>query len=197
MNQFKSWWPSERKGAILLGVLLCSFLTPQGVRAAEPPEEYVIGVEDVLQITMPGHAELSATVPVRPDGKISLPLVNDVPAAGLTPEALKANLVALYRAYVSVPNITVIVEEINSLRVYVLGEVNNPGAYNLGGPTRILAVIALAGGFSQFADKARVILLRNVGAKQQRIEVNLKKVYSGKDIDANLLLRAGDTVVVP
>ena len=198
VNQFKSWRRWERKGAFLFGVLLCSFfLTPQDPCAAELSDDYVIGVEDVLHIAMPGHAELSATVPVRPDGKISLPLVDDVPAAGLTPEALKDSLVALYRPYVSVPNITVIVEQINSFRVYVLGEVNSPGAYNLGRPTRILAVIALAGGFSKFAGKKRVMLLRDVGAEQQRIEVNLKSVYSGKDIDANVLLRAGDTVVVP
>lgn len=159
--------------------------------------DFVIGVEDVLMISMPDHKELTVTVPVRPDGRISLPLVDDVVAAGLTPEQLKARLVETYRGFVTVPNISVIVSEIHSLKVYVLGEVRTPGAYEMQRPMRLLQAIALAGGFTEFASRDRVILLRDEGEKQVRMEVNVKRVYSGKDLDANQLLRPGDTVVVP
>lgn len=166
-------------------------------RAAEGAEAFVIGVEDVLEIRMPDHPELSAKVPVRPDGRITLPLVDDIDAAGLTPEALKARLVEAFKSYVNVPNIAVIVSEINSLRFYVLGEVAKPGVYPLRSATRVLQAIALAGGFTQFAGKDRVVLLRDSGGKQERIEINLKRVTSGEEIAANALLRPGDTLVVP
>jgi polysaccharide export outer membrane protein len=165
--------------------------------AAEPAPEFVIGVEDVLQILMPDHPELSITVPVRPDGRISVPLVDDVVAAGLSPDELKANLVEAYRAFVTIPNISVLVQEIHSLKVYVLGEVLSPGAFDLQRPVRVLQAIALAGGFTQYAEKNRVIVLRELDGKQERLEINLKRVYSGASIEENILLRPGDTLVIP
>jgi len=167
------------------------------VPAVEPLDEYVIGVADLLEIRMPEHPELGAKVPVRPDGRITLPLIDDVVAAGLTPEALKATLVAAFKGYVTVPNISVLVVEINSLQIYVLGEVARPGVFPLRGRTRILQAVALAGGFTQYAAKDRAVLLRDTDGRQARIEINLKKVTSGDDIAANQLLRPGDTLVIP
>jgi polysaccharide export outer membrane protein len=170
---------------------------PAIAQTAEPLDDYVIGPEDVLEIRMPEHPELGAKVPVRPDGRITLPLVDDVVAAGLTPEALKATLVAAFKGYVTVPNISVIVVEINSLKIFVLGEVLKPGMFPLRSRTRVLQAIALAGGFTQYAAKDRVVLLRDTEGRQARIEINLKKVTAGDDIAANQLLRPGDTLVVP
>lgn len=183
-----------RGGGIAAALLLLIGSPALGIAVME---EYIIGVEDVLEVAMPDHPELTKIVPVRPDGNISLPLVDDIPAAGLTPELLKQKLTDAYRTFVTVPNITVIVSEINSLKVYVLGEVVKPGVYNIRGRTRVLQAIALAEGFTQYSEKDRVIILRDTGAKQERIEVNLKKVISGQDIGENRVLRPGDTVLVP
>jgi polysaccharide export outer membrane protein len=188
---------ADRRRLSLGLLLLLALLARSAAAAAVPMADFVIGVEDVLMISMPDHKELTVTVPVRPDGRISLPLVDDVVAAGLTPEQLKARLVETYRGFVTVPNISVIVSEIHSLKVYVLGEVRTPGAYEMQRPMRLLQAIALAGGFTEFASRDRVILLRDEGEKQVRMEVNVKRVYSGEDLDANQLLRPGDTVVVP
>jgi polysaccharide export outer membrane protein len=165
--------------------------------SAEWQDQFVIGVEDVLDVRMPDHPELSAKVPVRPDGKITLPLVDDVVAAGLTPDALKQRLIDAYKAFVTVPNISVLVSEINSLRFYVLGEVAKPGVYPLRSRTRVLQAVAVAGGFTQYAAKDRVVLLRDAGGKQARIEINLKRVTSGDNVEENAVLLPGDTLVVP
>jgi polysaccharide export outer membrane protein len=180
--------------AALLALLVAA--TPPS-RGAETTPEFVIGVEDVLQILMPDHPELSVTVPVRPDGRISLPLVDDVEAAGISPDQLKSRLVEAYRAFVTIPNISVLVQEIHSLKVYVLGEVTAPGVFDLQRPARVLQVIALAGGFTQYAEKNRVVVLREVDGAQERLEINLKRVYSGDAIEENILLKPGDTLVVP
>lgn len=180
--------------------ILCALAVACSPLAAQPPtmlEEYVIGVEDVLQLSMPDHPELSVTVPVRPDGRVSLPLVDDVRVAGLTPMQLKERLLEAYKSYVTVPNLSVLVTEVHSLKVYVLGEVKSPGEYDLQRRTRVLQLVAMAGGFSEYASKDKVILLRESKAGQVRMEINLKRVYSGDEIDANFLLQPGDTVVVP
>ena len=168
-----------------------------GQTSPPPLDSYVIGIEDVIRVSMPDHPELSAEVPVRPDGRISLPLLDEVLAAGLTPAELKQSLLEGYRSFVTVPNVSVMVTEVNSLKFYVLGEVNQPGVFDLRRPTRMLQAIAMAGGFTGFAGKDKVIVIREVDGAQERLEVHLKKVYSGDDIEANLLLRPGDTLVVP
>ena len=133
----------RRAGLTVAAIVVIGFLRPAA--AMEPLEEFVIGIEDVLQVSMPDHPELGATVPVRPDGRISLPLIDDVIAAGLTPDQLKAHLTEAYRGYVTVPNISLMVVEIHSLKVYILGEVTNPGVFDLQRPIRILQAVALAG----------------------------------------------------
>lgn len=189
-------WAVRRAGGVVAGLGIALAAASAGM-AADPMPEFVIGVEDVLQILMPDHPELSVTVPVRPDGRISLPLVDDVTAAGLSPDELKASLVEAYRAFVTIPNISVLVQEIHSLKVYILGEVIAPGAFDLQRPVRVLQAIALAGGFTQYAEKNRVIVLREMDGKQERLEINLKRVYSGDSIEENILLRPGDTLVIP
>ena len=160
---------------------------------------YLIGVGDVLSVHVWREPDLSRTgVMVRPDGRISLPLAGDVQAAGLTAPALSMAVQLRLAEYVNEPHVTVMIETINSYRVYVLGHVNKAGVYVFQVPTRLSEALATAGGFDQFADQGRIVVLtsRGTGA-QTRIEVDFKKIVSGARIDDNLYLRPGDTVIVP
>lgn len=160
-------------------------------------DDYVIGVEDVLFISVWKNADLSREVPVRPDGKITLPLVDDVTAAGLTPEELKATLTEAWKSFITAPEVSVIVTQVNSLKVYMIGQVVNPGIQVLKGPTRLLQALSLAGGFSAFANPSKIVVLRRSGATESRLEFNYKKILSGSRPEDNILLMPGDTVIVP
>lgn len=167
--------------------------------AISDPPAYIIGKEDVLQVDLYGEAELSGTsLPVRPDGMISLPLIGDVRAAGLTPEQLSKALTLRYADHVRTPVVTVMVTQINSFKVYLLGRVGRAGEITLGRETRLLQVLALAGGFADFANTKRILIIRESdGGGQQRIEVNYEKIISGENMEMNLKLKPGDTIVVP
>ena len=141
--------------------------------------------------------ELTRVVPVRPDGKISLPLLNDVKAAGLTPTQLAAQITESLKKFVTNPQVTVIVSQINSQRVYVLGEVARPGAYPLLPGMTILQALSSAGGFSQFAKMKNIYLMREVDGKQEKHPFNYKEVIKAEHSEQNLVLKAGDTIVVP
>ena len=143
------------------------------------------------------EAELTRQVPVRPDGKISLPLLNDVQAAGMTPTQLAAKLTESLKKFVTNPQVTVIVSAINSQRFYIQGEVNRPGAYPIFPGMTILQALSSSGGFTQFAKQKSIYLLRDVDGKQTKLPFNYKDVINGKHLDQNLLLKPGDTVVVP
>lgn len=158
---------------------------------------YVIGPADMLDISVWKEKELSQTVPVRPDGKISLPLLGDVNAAGLTPMQLAESVMGLLRKYVADPQVTVIVTGMNSQRVFVLGQVSRPGSVALLPNMTILQAISSAGGPNQFADLKAVFLLRTVNGKQTRYPFYYKKVIRGKALDQNLVLRPGDSIIVP
>jgi polysaccharide export outer membrane protein len=160
---------------------------------------YVIGKEDVLQVDVYGEAELSgANLPVRPDGMISLPLIGDVRAAGRTPEELSQVLILRYADHVRSPVVTVMVTQINSFKVYLMGRVGKAGEIILGRETRLLQVLALAGGFADFANTKRILIIReDDSGGQQRIEVNYEKIISGESMEMNLKLKPGDTIVVP
>jgi polysaccharide export outer membrane protein len=160
-------------------------------------EDWVIGPEDVLLINVWNNAALSVTVPVRPDGKISLPLLNDVQAAGLTPLALRETLIKRLAEYVPTPEVSVIVTTIGSFKVSIIGEVGRTGRYDLKSWTTVLDLIALAGGFNQFAAKSRIVILRPNGKAMQRIPFNYNKVISPGGEQENIYLRAGDIVLVP
>jgi polysaccharide export outer membrane protein len=167
----------------------------QSVAAATTDAGYKIGPQDVLRIDVWKEAEISRSVPVRPDGKISLPLLNDVQAAGYTPMEL-ANLISEgLKKYITNPQVTVSVSEINSRRVYVTGEVTKPGAYPLLPNMTALQLLTSAGGFTQFARIKNIYVLRTEGGKQTKHPFNYKDVVNGKSDD--VVLQVGDTIVVP
>ena len=158
--------------------------------------EYQIGPEDVLDISVWKNAELSRKVPVRPDGKISLPLVNDIQAAGLTPTQLRQQLATKLAEFVPTPEVSVVVQEVQSLKVSVVGAVKTPGRFTLRSPATVLECLALAQGLTEFANKEKIVVLRTNGTDTQRIPFNYRKVAEGSDQE-NFMVRAGDIIVVP
>jgi polysaccharide export outer membrane protein len=166
-------------------------------KAATSDPNYLIGGQDVLDVSVWKEAELTRTVPVRPDGKISLPLLNDVQAAGLTPTQLAEHITESLKKYVTDPQVTVIVSQINSQRIYILGEVNRAGAYPLLPNMTLLQGLSSAGGFTLFANLKKIYMFRTENGKQVKYPFNYKEVISGKATDQNVVLKAGDTIVVP
>src|SRR6185312_6586707 len=153
----------------------------QKPRAAAGLEEYRIGAEDVLAISVWKNEPMSRVLPVRPDGMISLPLLDDVMAAGLTPTELRNLLAQKLAEYVPSPAVTVFVNDVKSFKVSVIGEVVKPARYELKSRTSVLDVLALAGGFNQFAARTRVVVLRQEGEKKVRIPFNYNRVTNGAD----------------
>jgi polysaccharide export outer membrane protein len=164
----------------------------------EPANAYAIGIGDVLELTVWKNPELSVVVPVRPDGRVSVPLLGDIQAAGMTPLALKATLTDGFKEYVTAPGVSVVIKEINSRKVFVTGEVKTPGAFDLQPRTKVMQVLALAGGLTPYA-KGRVVLLRDGrdGKDDKRFEISLAGIISGKKPADNLVLLPGDTLIVP
>jgi polysaccharide export outer membrane protein len=160
-------------------------------------ESYVIGPEDVLYIHVWKEEALSRTIPVRTDGKISLPLVDDVQAAGLTARQLKDALTKRLKEFLENPNVSVTVVEANSYKVYVSGQVRNPGVYRLRSETTLLQIIPVAGGFTDWANPKKILIIRKEDGKERRITVNYKKIMKGDGPDSNIILKAGDTIIVP
>jgi len=159
---------------------------------------YVIGVTDVLGISVWKNVELSVTAAVRPDGKISVPLLDDVQAEGLTPQELKEVLTEALSEFIAAPDVTVLVREMNSQLVYLLGEgVRSSGALQLRKETRVLEAIATMGGFTVWANKNKVRILRKTQNGMTEYVFNYGAYSAGKARDSNLLLEPGDTVVVP
>ena len=161
--------------------------------APATPGDYVIGREDVLRISVWGEPELNYLLTVRPDGKVSLPLINDVAVAGLTPEQVRTGLEQRYAKFLRDPAVTVIVEQINSFRVYLLGEVNVQGIQGFKTPTRLLQALAAAGGMTEFA-KNRIMILRVTGGVEKRFSADYKRLIQGQQ--ENLLLKPGDVILV-
>jgi len=160
-------------------------------------KEYLIGPEDVLDITVWKNCpDLCRTVPVRPDGKMSLPLVNDVQAAGLTPMDLRRHLTEQLAEYLPSPEVSVIVREVHNFKVAVVGSVKMPGDYEIKSQATVLELIARAQGLTEFANRDKIVVLRQNGAKTDRIQFNYRKVAEGHDQD-NFYVRAGDVIVVP
>ena len=169
---------------------------PAGKAATEDPN-YVIGPQDVLNISVWKEPELTREIPVRPDGKVSIPLLNDVQAAGLTPTQLAQRITTDLKEFVTNPQVTVIVVQINSQRLYILGEVHRAGAYPLLPQMTILQALSSAGGFTEFANLKKIYMFRMENGKQVKFPFNYKDVVNGKRPDENVLLKAGDTIVVP
>ncbi len=162
------------------------------------PDSYVIGAEDVLSIDVWKEPEMSKTVPVRPDGMISLPLIGDIKAAGYTPVQLQDLLAEAMKKMVSDPQVTVIVEKVSSLSFNIVGEINHPGYFPLTRRMTVLDAIAMAGGFKDFAKTKKVYVLRTAAnGTQERLPFNYKDVIKGKNPQQNIELQPRDTIVVP
>ena len=177
---------------------------PAAAAAAAPrptdpvvPPGYVIGTDDVLSIVYWKDKDMSSEAQVRPDGRIALPLINEVQAAGLTPEQLREKLTEESKKYMEDANITVVVRQINSRKAFITGEVNKPGPYPLTSATTVLQLIAMAGGLREYADSKKIVIMRNENGRQTSLQFNYKDVIAGKNLKQNIELKPGDTVVVP
>jgi polysaccharide biosynthesis/export protein len=170
---------------------------PVTITASAADSNFVIGNEDILAISVWKDTELSRVIPVRSDGKISLPLIGELRASGKTPRQLQAEITGGLQSYMSNPQVTVIVQEIKSLRFNILGHVQKPGSYMLTPPMTLVDAIALAGGLGAFANAKSIYVLRDDGGKQVRLPFNYKKVIKGSHPEQNIQLQPRDTVVVP
>jgi polysaccharide export outer membrane protein len=158
--------------------------------------DYVIGPEDVLHIAVWKESDLTATLPVRPDGKISLPLLNDVQAAGLTPMQLADSLTEKLKKYVASPRVTVVVSSINSKRIFMVGEVGHAGPLPMLPNMTVLQALSSAG-MTQFANTKKIYVMRVQNGKQEKLPVNYRKLVKGEQMEQNYILQPGDTIVVP
>ncbi|MFL6202846.1 MAG: polysaccharide biosynthesis/export family protein [Thermoanaerobaculia bacterium] len=172
----------------------------------DPPNAYAIGIGDVIEISVWKSPELSVSVPVRPDGRVSVPLLGDIQAAGMTPLALKEQLAHDFKTYVTAPEVSVVIKEINSRKVFVTGEVKTAGSFDLQPRAKLMQILAMAGGLTPYA-KGRVIVLRDGrdgreskdkgGGPDQRYEINIGAIVSGKRPQDNIILQPGDTLIFP
>ena len=179
--------PSQRSGANT---------TPATPATVPLPTDYVIGVDDLLGVVFWKEKELSAEVVVRPDGKISLPMLNDVRAVGLTPEQLAKVIEQAATKFVRDGGATVMVKEVRSRKVYVIGEVSRPGTFQLASEMTVLQAIAEAGGFLEHADRGDVVIVRNEAGTEKRYKFNYNEVVRGKNTQQNIKLLPGDTILV-
>jgi polysaccharide export outer membrane protein len=184
--------------------LLAAWVLGGGVASAQAPPavenpaaSYIIGPDDVLSVLFWRDKDMSYDVVVRPDGKISLPLVNDIQAGGLTPSQLRDNVNTIARRFVEEPSVTVVVKQINSRKLFITGQVEKPGPYPMGGPTTVLQLISMAGGLKEFTDGKKILIMRTKDGKQTGRMFNYREVTSGKHLEQNIELQPGDTVVVP
>ena len=170
-----------------------------GAPAVDVPPEYVIGPQDVLGINFWRDTDMTGDVTVRPDGRITLPLIGDLQAAGLTPEALKTQITAAAtKLFKDEPTVAVLVRQIHSRKVFITGQVNTPGSQVLTGPLTVMQLISLAGGLTEFAKKKEITVIRTDAAgKQTVMPFNYSDVARGKNVAQNIVLKPGDTVVVP
>jgi polysaccharide export outer membrane protein len=187
--------------------LLAALIVGAGAAAgqtghAAPPDtssaNYLIGPDDVLSVLFWRDEDMSTDVVVRPDGKISLPLVNDIQAGGLTPSQLRDAVDAVARRYVEDPSVTVVVKQINSRKLFITGQVEKPGPYPMTGRTTVLQLISMAGGLREFADGRRILITRSdKNGVHSSFVFNYRQVTAGKNLAQNRELQPGDTVVVP
>ena len=172
--------------------------TAVAVPAGVPtPADYVIGPNDVLTVVFWRDKDISGDVVVRPDGRISVPLINELQASGLTPEQLRQQITTAAAKFVEDPTVSVVVKTINSRRVFITGQVGKPGEYPLSGPTTVLQLLAVAGGVHEFADSKNITIVRSENGRTVAYPFNYKDVLKRKNLKQNIELKPGDTVVVP
>jgi len=187
-------------GLAVLCFFACSptnTITPLEEAPSIKKSEFVIGPEDVLKIHVWKQKNISVTIPVRSDGKISIPLVNDVEAAGFTPNQLKDKIAERLKKFIDEPTVSVIVAAINSIKVSVSGNVNSPGVYNIGREISLIEAISLAGGLGDFADPENIKIIRKENGIDKIFKVNYTDILNGEDLKQNITLVPGDSVVVP
>jgi len=168
-----------------------------GTPSAQVPKDYVIGLGDVLEVFVWRNEQLSRELIVRPDGKISLPLIQDIQAEGLTVLQLRDEITRLFDKHINNPRVTVLIRQINSYKVSVLGRVMRPGVYPITGSTTLLEIISMAGGFTEWANKEKITVITHHTGEKDKITVNYKKIASGEDPGQNITLKRGDTIIVP
>ena len=174
-----------------------TFAEGKKVPGSVDQDTYVIGCGDTLSIQVWREPNLSGNFTVRPDGKITFPLLNDIKADGLSPLQLKKVIEKGLTKYIATPVVTVVVSSANSKNIFVLGKVNSPGKYPLTGPTTVLQALAEAGGLAEWAKGDDIVILRNKNGKQVKIEFDYDDVSRGKHLEQNIFLKPGDTIVVP
>jgi polysaccharide export outer membrane protein len=165
--------------------------------AVKPPDDYVIGPDDVLTVMFWREKDMSSDVIVRPDGKITLPLINDVQAAGLTTEQLRDKLTAEAARFIEDPSATVVLKQLNSRKVFITGEVSKPGPYVLTAPVTILQLISMAGGLQEFAHRKEIVIMRSENGKQVTIPFDYTAIARKSKPQQNIMLKPGDTIIVP
>jgi polysaccharide biosynthesis/export protein len=208
MKVLTSWKP-VLIAALLIASLVASLVANTGASSAQvvvrseedPPNAYAIGIGDVVEISVWKNPELSVTVPVRPDGRISVPLLGDIQASGMTPRALTEDLTQRFKEFVTAPSVSVVIKEIHSRKVFVTGEVATPGAYDLQPRTKLMQVLAMAGGLTPYAKRKVVVLRDDAGEGKDkadtRFEYDLDAIISGKRPEFNIVLQPGDTLIFP
>jgi polysaccharide export outer membrane protein len=167
------------------------------VAGVQVPGDYVIGPDDVLTIVFWREKDLSGEVAVRPDGKISLPLLNDVDAAGLTVEQLRLRITESAGKLIEEPTVAVVVKQINSRKVFITGQVAKPGPYPLNGPTTVVQLLAIAGGVLEYADDKNIAIMRTENGKPVSLRFNYDQVKKRRNLEQNIQLKPGDTIIVP
>ena len=202
----------ERKSNFnLLSILICMiFILPAcnqkavkasgsnaGGKPAQSDTAFIIGPADVLEIIVMKEPDLSKTIPVRPDGKILLPLVNEVQAAGKTPVQLQADLEKAFSKFYEQVTVSVLVKEINSYKFSISGKVKNPGTYKMSADTTLLEAISMAGGFVEFAGTDNIKIFRKGSENSKPIRIKYSKIISGKDPSQNIIIKPGDAIIVP
>lgn len=186
---------------VAMSFVLMSCATPATTisptqEAVQDTDDYLLGPEDILGISVWKDEALTREVVVRPDGKISFPLVGDIQASGRTTKQLQEELTKKISEYVPDPVVTVMVLQVNSLKVYVVGKVAQPGEYKVGKCINIMQALSMAGGLTPFADSDDIVILRNNGGKQEKIKFDYGKASKGEDLEKNIELQTGDVVVV-
>ena len=184
-------------GVLLLALSPLAAITAEAQGSREIPEEYTIGPEDVLEISVWKEPDLQRQVLVRPDGNISFPLAGDVQAAGETPEQVQGAITEKLRRYIPDPVVTVTVVTIGANKIYVIGQVNSPGEFVIGRYVDIMQALTLAGGLTPFARENKIKVLRRAGGKEIVFPFRYADIKKGKNIQQNIILKGGDTVVVP
>ncbi len=182
---------------LLFIIIFLSFQAPSILTAKEKDTAYLIGPEDILEISVWKDIDLTKQVVVRPDGRISFPLIGEVMAGGRAVKDLEKALKKKISEYIPDAMVTVMVIQVNSIKIYVIGKVARPGEYKVGRAINVMQALSLAGGLNAFADADSILILRNENGSQIKIPFNYKKVKKGRELEQNIMLKTGDVIVAP